>query len=389
MESHSDDIAAGIGMDPVEFREKNAVKLGYVDPGTGITCHSTGLAECIEKGKGHIGWDKKREAYGKQTGSQRRGVGMAMFSYKTGVYPISLETSSCRMILNQDGSAQLHMGMTEIGQGSDTALTQMAAEASGLRCGDVHIVTFQDTDVAPFDTAAYASRQTYIGGKVILKTAALFKDRILEYAAKYLRLNKENLDLKESEIIHKLTGEALSELAPIALESFYSLDEALHITAETSYDCKENTLSFGVCFAEVEVDIPLGKVKVLDICSVHDSGRLINPQLAEAQVHGGMSMGLGYAMSEQLLFDDKGKMLNGNFLDYKLGTSMDTPDLKADFVETIDPSGPFGNKALGEPPAIPQAAALRNAILHATGVALDRLPLTPQRIAEAFAAAGL
>ena len=139
----------------------------------------------------------------------------------------------------------------------------------------------------------------------------------------------------------------------------------------------------------MEVDIPLGKVKVLDIINVHDSGVLINPQLAEAQVHGGMSMGLGYALGEQLRFDDRGRPLNGNLLDYKLPTAMDTPELNVGFVETIDPSGPYGNKSLGEPPAIPPAPAIRNAVLDATGVAVDSLPLNPQKLVEQFTAAGL
>jgi xanthine dehydrogenase molybdenum-binding subunit len=393
------------------------MKAGYVDPGTGIACHTTGLAECIEKGKQLIRWDEKRKAYQQQTGiyqqqerapqqqesvhqqqdsafrqqegAFRRGVGMAIFSYKTGVYPISLETASCRMILNQDGSAQLQMGATEIGQGGDTVFTQMAADTSGLRFEDVHIVSFQDTDVTPFDTGAYASRQTYVSGKAIQKTAALFKEKILDYSAGLLRLERSTIDLKESRIVSLATGEEISDLAPLALEAFYSLKESLHITAEATVDCKDNTYAFGACFAEVEVDLPLGKVKVLEIYNVHDSGKLINPQLAEAQVHGGMSMGLGYAMSEQMLYDDKGRLLNGNFLDYKIGTSMDMPDLGADFVETDDPTGPFGNKALGEPPAIPQAAAIRNAVFHATGVALDTIPMNPQRLADAFAEAGL
>jgi len=140
---------------------------------------------------------------------------------------------------------------------------------------------------------------------------------------------------------------------------------------------------------EIEVDIPLGKIRVLDIVSVHDSGVLINPKLAEAQVHGGMSMGLGYALSEQLLFDDNAKPLNGNLLDYKLPTALDTPEMAVDFVETVDPTGPYGNKALGEPPAIPIAPAIRNALLHATGVAVNSLPLYPQKLVEYFVSAGL
>ena len=153
---------------------------------------------------------------------------------------------------------------------------------------------------------------------------------------------------------------------------------------------KNNTFSFGCCFAEVEVDIPVGKVKVLRIVNVHDSGRLINPKLAEAQVHGGMSMGIGYALSEEMKLDPKtGRLLNGNLLDYKLPTAMDHPELTALFVETDDPSGPFGNKALGEPPAIPVAPAIRNAVLHATGVAVNELPMNPQRLVEAFQKGGL
>ncbi len=135
--------------------------------------------------------------------------------------------------------------------------------------------------------------------------------------------------------------------------------------------------------------MPLGKVKVTNIVNVHDSGTLINPKLAEAQVHGGMSMGLGYALSEELLFDKSGRPLNDNLLDYKLPTSMDTPDLHVQFVELDDPTGPFGNKALGEPPAIPVAPAIRNAVLNATGVAVDSLPLDPQKLVAHFKAAEL
>src|SRR5699024_2535523 len=135
----------------IELRLKNIMPLGYVDPFNGITCHSTGLAECIQKGREAIGWDELREKYKDQTGPVRRGVGMACFSYKTGVYPISLETSSARMVLNQDGTIQLHLGATEIGQGGDTVFSQMAAEAVGIPTEDVHIVSFQDTDTAPFD----------------------------------------------------------------------------------------------------------------------------------------------------------------------------------------------------------------------------------------------
>ena len=388
-ECMADDLAALLHMDPLEFRLKNCVKPGYVDPHTHITFYSYGLKACIEKGRAYIHWDEKRKAYENQTGPVRRGIGMAIFCYKTGVYPISLETASCRMVLNQDGSMQLQMGATEIGQGADTVFTQMAAEATGISEDRIHIVSAQDTDVTPFDTGAYASRQTYVSGMAVKKTGEILKEKILDYASYMLEMPAEELDLKENSIVKKGGEEVLLPMEELAMTAFYSLDRSVHITAEATSHCKDNTFASGVCFADVEVDIPLGKVKVKDIVNVHDSGILINPKLAEAQVHGGMSMGLGYGLSEELLFDDKCRALNNNFLDYKLPTAMDTPDLHVEFVEVTDPSAPYGNKALGEPPAIPVAPAIRNAVFNATGVAVDSLPLSPQKLVEHFKEAGL
>ena len=388
VECMMDDIARERGWDPKAFRLANLMPLGYVDPFNGITCHSTGLAECIEKGADFIGWVELREKYKEQSGPVRRGVGMACFSYKTGVYPISLETASARLVLNQDGTVQLHLGATEIGQGGDTVFSQMAAQAIGIPTEDVHIVSFQDTDTAPFDTGAYASRQTYVTGKAIKKVGEEFREKLLAYAAE-LFPDASGLDIRERQVVDG-AGEALISLADLAMNAFYSLEHSVHISAEATSHCKENTFAFGCCFAEVEVDIPVGKGRGLRIVNVHHSGKLINPKLAEAQVHGGMSMGLGYGLSEELLFDAKGRPLNDNLLDYnKMPTSMDHPELTALFVETDDPSGPFGNKALGEPPTIPVAPAIRNAVLQATGVAVNTLPLSPQKLVEEFTRGGL
>lgn len=388
-ECMADDLAAAIHMDPLEFRMKNCMPEGYVDPHTHVACNTYGLKECMEKGRNYIHWDEKRKEYENQTGPVRKGIGMAIFCYKTGVYPISLETASCRMILNQDGSMQLQMGATEIGQGADTVFTQMAAETTGITEDRVHILSTQDTDITPFDTGAYASRQTYVSGMAVKKAGLIFKDKILDYAAYMLDKEKDSMDIRNNVVVDKESGEKLLDMAELATTAFYSLDRSIHITAEATSHCKDNTFATGACFAEVEVDMPLGKVKVTNIVNVHDSGTLINPKLAEAQVHGGMSMGLGYALSEELLFDKNGRPLNDNLLDYKLPTSMDTPDLHVQFVELDDPTGPFGNKALGEPPAIPVAPAIRNAVLNATGVAVDSLPLDPQKLVAHFKAAEL
>ena len=390
IESFMDDVAEAIHMDPLEFRRKNLIEGYYEDrylkP---IAANTNGIFECLKKGAEYIHWDEKRKKYAKQTGTVRRGVGMALFSYKTGVWPISLEIAGARLSLNQDGSVQLQLGATEIGQGADTVFSQMVAETLQTDMAHVHIQTVQDTDASPFDTGAYASRQSFVTGTAVKHCAEILRDKILAYAKTLLpEVDTRELSLHDNWI---WAGEEQAiSLAALAEESYYSLTNSSVLTAEVSEQVKKNTIATGCCFAEVEVDIKLGKIKILHIINVHDSGKLLNPQLAEMQVHGGMSMGMGYGISEQLILDEKtGRPLNGNLLDYKLMTMLDTPDIKADFVEMDDPMGPYGNKALGEPPAIPSAPAIRNAVLHATGVAFNENPLTPQRLIDGFKKAGL
>ena len=389
-ESHIDDVARALHMDPLAFRRKNMMPVGYVDDFSKNENYSDSLNQCIEKGMEYLDYARKKEAYAKETGPVRHGVGMAIFWYNTAVWPISLESSSCRMVLNQDGSIQLQMGETEIGQGADTAFAQMAAEALGIPFASVHVISTQDTDVTPFGLGAYASRQTYIGGFSIKQTALLMRERILKYAYELTRMPPFEMDIVDGRILRKSDGRVLMTLGELATEALYSLSHSEHITAESTYQVKSNAYSFGCSFAEVEVDIPLCKVKLLNIVNVHDCGRLINPALAEAQVHGGMSMAIGYGLSEQLLFDEKtGKPLNNNLLDYKLSTMMDHPDIAARFVENYEPTSAFGTKALGEPPACPGAPAIRNAILAATGVAFDSIPITPHRLFARFKEEGL
>jgi xanthine dehydrogenase molybdenum-binding subunit len=378
-----DDIAKEINMDPIEFRKINIIKEGYISPYTNIKASSIGLDQVIEKGKKYLDWDVKRKEYSVQSGHIRRGIGMAIFLYKTGVYPISLETSSARMILNQDGSVQLQLGATEIGQGADTVFSQMAAETLGIDVKNIHIISTQDTDVSPFDLGAYASRQTYVTGMAVKKTAEKFKDSLLTYAAELLELQKENLNIFMKTIINKEGDEVIS-LEALSENAFYNRDKGGQISAEVSELCKDNSFATGGTFAEVEVDMQLGKIKVIKIINIHDSGIIINPELATAQVHGGMSMGLGYALSEKMKYNEKGELYNGNLLDYKIETAIDTPKLDVAFVELDDPTGPYGNKALGEPPTLSPAPAVRNAILHATGVSFNELPLDPEKLVMRF-----
>ena len=389
-ESHIDDICKAIGMPPLEFRRKNLMPVGYVDGFSKNELYHDSFNQCMDKGMELLDYQRKYQEYQNQTGPVRRGVGLAVFWYNTAVWPISLESSSCRMVLNQDGSLQVQTGETEIGQGCDTAYSQMAADAVGIPLEDVHVVSTQDTDVTPFGTGAYASRQTYIGGFSIMQTAQVLRERILNIAHEQTRMPVSNLDLADGQIIRKSDGRVLKSLGDLAMESLYSLEHSQHITAETTAQIKSNAYSFGCSFAEVEVDIPMCKVTLLRLVNVHDCGRLINPALAEAQVHGGMSMAIGYGLSEELKFDEKtGKPLNNNLLDYKLSTFMDHPALEAAFVENPEPTSPYGTKALGEPPACSPAPAIRNAVLNATGVAVGSCPMTPHVLYRRFREAGL
>lgn len=390
VESQIDDIAKALNMTPLELRQKNLMPVGYKDDFSKNVNYFDSFNQCIEKGKAYIDYDRKLIEYKNQTGNIRKGIGMAVFWYNTAVWPISLESSSSRMVLNQDGSITLQLGETEIGQGADTAFAQMAADAVGLTLDKVNVVSCQDTDITPFGTGAYASRQTYVGGLTIKQTGELLKQRILDYAQKLTGIPANELDIVDNNIIKANDNSVQMTVGELAITALYSLTDSQHITAETTYQIKSNAYSFGCCFADVEVDIRACKIKILNIINVHDCGKLINPALAEAQVHGGMSMGIGYALSEQELFDGRsGKTLNNNLLDYKLSTFMDHPHLEVQFVENAEPTSAYGTKALGEPPACPVAPAIRNAVLNATGVAIDRIPMTPHVLFEEFTKNGL
>ena len=393
LESHLDNIARALKIDPLELRRLNYNRVGYKDPQTGNEILSCAIRECAERGATLIDWEKKKDLYANENshnGDMRRGLGMACFSYGSGTYPANLEVAGARIILNQDGSLQLQVGATEIGQGSDTVFFQMVAETIGIPADLVHIVSTQDTDVSPFDTGSYASRQTYISGMAVKQAAQEVKEKILAVAARMAELPVELLEISEGNIINKKLGQVILPLATVALQSYYDRRHLAPITADVSHNAKVNAISFGVTFAAVEVDIKTGQIEVLEIYNVHDSGTIINRQLAEGQVHGGVSMALGYALSEELLFDPRsGNPLNNNLLDYKLPTILDTPQIGSDFIETFEPTGPYGNKALGEPPTISPAPAIRNALLDATGVAINRIPIRAQIAFEKFKAAGL
>ena len=390
-ECNIDDCAKAIGMDPMEFRRLNIMPKGFHDPFSGNTNYYDTYRECMAKGAELFDYERRRKACERQTGNIRKGVGLATFWYNTAVYPIALETSSNRMQLNLDGTVTMQCGETEIGQGADTAYAQMTAEAVGLASyRDVHVISCQDTDITPTGTGAYASRQTYVAGFSIRQTADLLREKILKRACHETRQDPACMDIVDSNVVRKVDGKVLISLKDVAMKAQYDPVHSEHITAESTFTIRNNAYSFGACFVEVEVDLAMCKAQVTKILNVHDCGKVINPALAEAQVHGGQSMAIGYGLTEQLIFDPKtGKPLNNNLLDYKLSTFMDHPRLEAAFIENPEPTNPFGTKSLGEPPTCAPAAAIRNAILQATGVAINHNPINPHVLFAELSKAGL
>lgn len=383
IESVMEDAAKAIGIDPIDFRIQNRVPDSKVNEFTKIKMVNNKVDECLIKGRELFRWDERiAENKTRKTGPKRRGVGVATFSYGTGVYPFGLEVAGARLILIQDGSFKLLLGSTEIGQGADTAFTQMVAEILDVPVSSIIVDAITDTDHAPFDTGSYASRQTYITGFAVREAAEKMRKALLERAAVMNELSAEGLDLVNETVVVTATDEVLCSLGELAMRTFYDPQYGKTLVAESAVNIHENSYAYGATFVEVEVDIETGKIDLLDALNIHDSGKIINPILAEGQIHGGMVMGLAYGLGEGLNYSPAGKPLNNNLLDYKLPTTMDMPEVHAAFVENTDPVGPFGNKSLGENPLCSPAGAIRNAVLDATGVAINRIPLSTQLVFE-------
>ncbi len=387
-----EEAARKIGMDPVAFRINNAARQGDTDPLSGERFESCGLIECLQQGKNLIRWDEKRAARSnKQSGPLRRGLGVACFSYASGTYPACLEIAGARIILNQDASLHIQVGATEIGQGLDTIVAQMAAETVGVPYADVHVVSTQDTDVAPFDTGAYASRQAYVASNAVFRAARELKAKILEHAGRVTGILGGELDILNGDIVdRKDPSRKVIALKEVALNAYYDKQHGGQLTADVSHKTCTNAPTFGCTFVEIEVDIPLCKVEIKEIYNVHDSGVILHPVMAKGQVHGGVAMGIAAGLYEEMKIDSEtGRIYNNNFLDYKIPTVVDVPDIGCEFVETYEPSSGYGNKALGEPPIISPPPAIRNAIYDATGVAINELPMTPHMLFRYFKKAGL
>ena len=255
----------------------------------------------------------------------------------------------------------------------------------------VHVVSTQDTDVAPFDTGAYASRQAYVASNAVFRAARELKAKILEQAGRVTGILGGELDILNGNIVHrKDPSRIVIPLREVALDAYYDKEHGAQLTADVSHKTRTNAPTFGCTFVEVEVDVPLCKVDIKEIYNVHDSGVILHPLMARGQVHGGVAMGIAAGLYEEMLIDrESGYIYNNNFLDYKIPTVVDVPDIGCEFIETYEPTSGYGNKALGEPPIISPPPAIRNAIWDATGVQIDELPMTPHTLFKYFKKAGL
>jgi xanthine dehydrogenase molybdenum-binding subunit len=383
-EAHVDHISRTLGMDPLMYRKLNSFKLGDDVGQTGFKHYTCGLDELMEKGSKDIGYEEFRKEIVDTDSTKRRGIGMALSSYASCVFSFSAEMSTATITLHEDASATLAVGCIDSGQGSATAMQQIAAEEIGIPIDWIH--TYEgDTDLTPFDVAEYASRQTYVAGQAVKKAGIKCREQILQLAEKYYEVPASDLYTAEGNIYRYSTDEKLCPIKEVTLKSYYDFFTPQSICHHASHAPAENVLTYGVCFADVEVDIETGQIEVKKLINSLDSGKLINPLLAECQLYGGAIMSFGYGTMEQILIDPStGAVFNDNMLDYKIPTFADIPDLEGFFVETEDPSSAYGNKALGEPPNMAPAAAIHNAVYDATGIRVGAIPLTPERVYTAL-----
>jgi CO/xanthine dehydrogenase Mo-binding subunit len=383
IESQMDIIAGKLNIDPVELRLKNAIQPGDVTA-CGWEISSCGLSECIEKAASAIGWKDKK---GKE---KNHGVGIgSCIHWGGGVSTGASAICTTIVEVGSGGHVSIFTGACEIGQGSDTVLAQIAAEELGVPLGKVTVVQV-DTDITP--TFFYVGNPiTFVAGNTVKIAAADAKRQLLEAAAHMKGMSINNLDIVDGHIYDKRSGEEITSVNDVAFNSWEvkgipivgkgRFDQGTTaVDVRTGVGQMSPTYCFSAQAVEVEVDPETGVVKVLEIVSAHDSGKIINPIMAEGQIEGGLAQGIGYALTEGLVYDEKGNALNASFTDYKIFRAQDMPKISPVFVSTKDDKGPLGAKSLGEAVMVPTAAAIANAIEDATGVRIKELPMTPEKI---------
>ncbi|MEJ2151321.1 MAG: molybdopterin-dependent oxidoreductase, partial [Chloroflexota bacterium] len=395
LEVHMGRIAAELGFDPIEFRLKNAIKAGDEHPASKVwnegrdampeIIETNGLPECADQGAAAIRWHQRYENPGwhEVPGKPRRGIGVAFAMQGTAIPNLDMGAASIK--LNDDGSFNLLVGATDLGTGSDTVLTQMAAEVLG--CPPEDFITYSsDTDFTPFDKGAYASSTTYISGRATVLAAERVAAQIKEVAARMLSEDGKTVTPDSVTLRGRAAwasdGRSVS-LREVALNSLHH-EQQHQIMGTASYVSPVSPPPFAAQFATVTVDRETGQVTVDELVMAVDSGVIINPVTASGQIEGGMVQAAGYGVCEEMAYDEVGVLLNPRFGPYWIYRADDVPDLTTIFVETYEESGPFGAKAVAEIPLDGAGPAIANAVFDAVGVRIKDAPLTPEKVWRAL-----
>ena len=395
LEAHMDRVAAELGMDPLEFRMKNyathcaigtdaAVKpdADVSDQETKIPYSSKNLDECMKLATEAIGWKNRRDSSRAKRGTKRRGMGMASYLVFQGV-GLRPYTAYADMDINSDGIATLHIGVVDIGGGQKTIFSMIAAEELGVSADDVTVM-YGDTQGTRYGPSCHASRATPELGPAVLQAAAEAREKLFDLAAPLLGVEKQELRSKNGKIYAKSNPSKSISFRSVCAK----IDPDNPIRGSGSRAPNPNApmfSTFGAQAVDLEVDVETGQVDIRKLASAHDFGRAINPKLCFSQVYGGVEFGIGFALSEHGIYDQKtGKLLNTNLLQYKMPTSLDIPDIDVVLTEDEDPYFAYSAKGAGENTNAPTPAAIRNAIYNAIGIWFNDLPITPDKIIKAI-----
>lgn len=376
IECHVDIIAHELGIDPLEIRLKNRMKVGqpWVLP---YACQSSGMEECIKKGAAAIGWEQRGKF--DNSGTKKRGIGMGIGSHVSNAWPFCGDYSNAYVTVHQDGSILVASGVPDMGTGTITTLAMMAAETLGVSLDKVSM-TIADTQTTPFEIGSHASRTCYASGSAVTAAAQDAKKQILNYAADMLKVKVEDLTIKDDTIICASDASKNISLKDVAVEAHLHGHQFIGV----GKIIPENAPPWEAHFAEVEVDTETGQVKVIKLVAAHDVGRAIHPQIVEGQMEGGLVQGLGYALSEEIRYNAAGKQLNDSFSKYMLPTAADIPEMESIIVEAPDPTHPYGVKGVGETGLVPTAGAIANAIYEAIGIRFFEIPITEEKVYKAL-----
>jgi len=379
-----DMIAEALGLDPLEMAIKNGLKTGDRSA-AGFNIVTSGFRECLETVSATTGWREKRQKR-KKGPEKAYGIGLGCGGFPSGAGFYFNETTSAHSSViiraGESGGVSVLTGASDIGQGSDSVITQIVAEVLGLHPEDIHL-TSADTQMTPPDMGTYSSRVTVAAGNAALNAANAAREEIFRVVAEQLEANPKDLVAKDREIFVQGSPDVSVSFSD-AINLYQSKNKGAPLVAKGSYNSPDRmspTYSFGAYVGEVEVDLRTGEVSVLRMTVAHDCGRPLNPMSVEGQIEGCISMGMGYALSEQLQFVG-GQTLNPSFLDYAIPTANQMPQIDITHVITDDPRGPFGAKETGEGSLDPTTPAIANAIYNATGIRIKDLPITPEKILE-------